>query len=362
MKTKTVASLALILATSSAFAQTSSQWQDHYYSTPTTSSSPWNLVRGPDGNIWFTEYGANNIGKLDPTTGQIQEFIVPTAGSGPLGLVFGPDGNLWFTEQQGNNIGRFTLATGLFDEFPIPTVNAYPFSIAVGSDGSLYFTESSPDLNAKVGKITMAGDITEIDLSDGQADPTGITRGSDGNIWFAQQFPYDCSADPTPPVARFGTMSASGTVSEFDLPPCHYPLNVASGSDGNLWFTEQVNGQIGTITTGGTVTEFDIPGVGVYSSPTAITASADGNIYFSENMGNTIDVVSPTGAISIAKQLTLAQANVNGMVEGPNPFGSGTAIWFTANDSIGVMYLDANGTSGAGTDNIFDATFDGSND
>lgn len=357
MKTRTVACLALMFASACVCAQTSPQWQDHYYPTPTQGSQPWNIVVGPDGNLWFTEYGASNIGKLDPATGQIQEFIIPTAGSGPMGLVAGSDGNLWFTEQQGNNIGRFNIATSTFDEFPIPTANAYPFSIAAGSDGNLWFTESSPDMNAKVGKITMAGDITEFSLADGQADPTGITRGSDGNIWFAQQFPYYCQSDPAPPPARIGTMSPSGTITEFQLPACHYPLNVATGGDGNLWFTEQVNGQIGTMTTGGTVTEYSIPGVGVYATPTAIVASSDANMYFSENTNNTIDVVTPAGVISIAKQLTLSPANVNGMVQGVNPFGSGNAIWFTANDNIGVIYLDDASTT-TSTDEIFDGTFD----
>ena len=57
------------------------------------------ITTGPDGNIWFTERGANAIGMINPTTHAISLFTVPTASAGPTGITAGPDGNLWFTEQ-----------------------------------------------------------------------------------------------------------------------------------------------------------------------------------------------------------------------------------------------------------------------
>ena len=38
-------------------------------------------------------------------TGAVTLFSAPGS---PFGLVAGPDGNIWFTEQIGNKIGRFT--------------------------------------------------------------------------------------------------------------------------------------------------------------------------------------------------------------------------------------------------------------
>jgi hypothetical protein len=40
--------------------------------------------------------------------GHVTEFAVPTPGSVPMRIVTGPDGNLWFTEQGANQIGRIT--------------------------------------------------------------------------------------------------------------------------------------------------------------------------------------------------------------------------------------------------------------
>ena len=42
---------------------------------------------------------------------------MPTAGSRPFGITTGPDGNLWFTEYGGDKIGRIT-PSGTITEFP----------------------------------------------------------------------------------------------------------------------------------------------------------------------------------------------------------------------------------------------------
>jgi streptogramin lyase len=53
------------------------------------------------------------------------EFSLSTAGSLPNGITMGPDGALWFTETGANKIGRVTTA-GVISEFPIPTAGSQP--------------------------------------------------------------------------------------------------------------------------------------------------------------------------------------------------------------------------------------------
>jgi streptogramin lyase len=73
------------------------------------------ITAGPDGNLWFTEYHGDRIGRINPTTGEVTEFSDGiTAGAYPNGITAGPDGNLWFTEIIGNRIGRITTAPGRF--------------------------------------------------------------------------------------------------------------------------------------------------------------------------------------------------------------------------------------------------------
>src|SRR5664279_1935753 len=110
------------------------------FPVPVQYSGPQGITGGPDGNLWFTEYQANQIGRITPA-GVITEFPIPTESSGPWGIVAGADGNLWFTERRGHNIGRIT-PTGVVTEFPGPThlLN----SIAAGADGNLWFTVVGP--------------------------------------------------------------------------------------------------------------------------------------------------------------------------------------------------------------------------
>ena len=67
------------------------------------------IAVGPDGNLWFTDAGQNEIGRIT-TAGAITKFPVPTAASGVFGIIRAPDGNLWFTEQAANKLGRITPA------------------------------------------------------------------------------------------------------------------------------------------------------------------------------------------------------------------------------------------------------------
>ena len=86
----------------------------------TAGSVPDVIVAGPDGNLWFTEYAGNRIGKITPA-GVITEYSVGISpSSAPWGIAPGPDGNMWFTESRGQRIGRIT--TG----FVAPTPSSVP--------------------------------------------------------------------------------------------------------------------------------------------------------------------------------------------------------------------------------------------
>ena len=60
------------------------------------SGTPYSIAAGPDGALWFTEFGANRIGASRPAARSPSP--IPTTFSGATGIAAGPDGNLWFTE------------------------------------------------------------------------------------------------------------------------------------------------------------------------------------------------------------------------------------------------------------------------
>jgi streptogramin lyase len=326
---------------------------------PTPSSTPDYITAGPDGNLWFTESDANQIGRITPS-GTITEFTIPTPYSEPVGIAAARDGNLWFTESHTNQIGRIT-PSGTITEFTIPASISHPLEITAGPDGDLWFTEGSANqigqitpvntdvrspitvpANATVttpaptsitfpagstiphGFVLPAGTITEFAIGTSASGPGGITAGPDGNFWFTE---YNANQ-----IAR---ITPEGTITEFAIPSSKSGTEeITAGSDGSLWFTETFRDQIGriaptattisnsatvpadaTITTPfsttfppgstipagtvlppGTITEFAIPTN--HSFPEGITAGGDGNLWFAEGFGNQIDRITPSGVFS----------------------------------------------------------------
>jgi virginiamycin B lyase len=145
----------------------------HYEMTefviPTPNSTPGPITSGPDGNVWFTEFGA--VGRITPS-GIITEFPTPNP-SIPFVITTGPDGNLWFTEyltaSGGDNVGRIT-PSGQITEFAIPTTTGLPFGITSGPDDELYFTEQSA---AMAGRMTPNGLFDMWSLTPGTG-PSGV--------------------------------------------------------------------------------------------------------------------------------------------------------------------------------------------
>lgn len=80
------------------------------------SSFPSVIEPGLDGAVWFTEEGANEIGRMAPD-GTLAQFVVPTPNAGLAGVAWGPDGNVWFAESNASRIGRLNPATGQITEF-----------------------------------------------------------------------------------------------------------------------------------------------------------------------------------------------------------------------------------------------------
>jgi streptogramin lyase len=289
----------------------------HEYEVPTSASTPNGIAAGSDGNLWFTEYTSNNIGRITPS-GTITEFPLPTANSAPRQIAAGPDGNLWFTEFSSNKIGKITTS-GTVTEYNVPTANSGPRGIVAGPDGDVWFTEFN---SGKIGKITTSGTVTEYTVPTANSGPRGIEPGPDGNLWFTENT-----------GSKIGKITTSGTITEYTtgLTANSQPARIRVGPDGNLWFTENIGNKIGKITTAGTISEFNIP-TGA-SAPVGITPSADGTLWFTENGGNNIGEITTAGAIT-EFHVPTSGAGPQDIVAGPD--GN---LWFTeqTGNQIGVI-------------------------
>jgi len=220
------------------------------YPLPHADSAPRIIALGADGNMWFSEHAGNRIGRITPD-GVITGFDIPTPASQPRAIALGADGNIWFGEFAGNRIGRIT-PDGKITEFPIPTPDSGPRALAAGPDGNIWFSEFRA---GKVGRITPKGVITEFMLPRPNSGPGDITAGADGAMWFVE---LSGSMDGMQPDGgRIGRIDMAGKVTEFELPvKTPSPINIAVGPDRNIWFTQ--GSKVGRVTADGRFSEVDL--------------------------------------------------------------------------------------------------------
>lgn len=129
------------------------------------------LEPGPEGNVWFTDYGDGAVGRIDPS-GQISEFTAEHLGPDSWlrhepgrtlqHLVAGPDGNMWFTLSGGwSGIGKVSQS-GDITVFPDGRAglgdDSNPQELAAGPNGELWFVSNTGVGAQSIGHIVPGDD------------------------------------------------------------------------------------------------------------------------------------------------------------------------------------------------------------
>jgi streptogramin lyase len=172
------------------------------YPTKTIDSGPRDITVGSDGNLWFTEINASQIGCMttkgnfcptvaaSSTCNAFAECQTSTPSSGPWGITTGPDGDIWYTENETDNIGCITTAGVACAEYSTSPYVGPIGIIYVPSSGELWFAARNSDA---IGQMNVSGVITPTQLPDGspypKPDPYYITMGPDGVPWFTENSP-----------------------------------------------------------------------------------------------------------------------------------------------------------------------------
>ena len=261
------------------------------YDLPGPSRFPWSGLPDGKGHIWMPYYGnANRIARLDPATGEVQEFRVPNkTTAGIHSAVPAPDGSVWFSEQGANKIGKWDPATQTITEYQhnyipgkeLTTAGGSRHTIRVDAQGNVWSTGSPlSKFDPKTGKFT---DFPEV--------PTayGIEADANGNIWFSEFVE----------TGKLGKVDAkTGKVTKYALPtPKAYPRRMALDPQGYVWVAEYRGGKIARFDVKKeTFQEFSLPG----GSPTPYAIALDRNnfIWYSSMDLDTINRLDPkTGTV-----------------------------------------------------------------
>jgi len=94
------------------------------YDLPKRTMEPHDVLLDSQGMAWFSDFGEQILGRLDPKTGKVTEFAVPELkhGSpvGGLGLQLGPEGNLWLGTMYQGAAAKFDRTTEKFQTWSMP--------------------------------------------------------------------------------------------------------------------------------------------------------------------------------------------------------------------------------------------------
>jgi|GEM_PF-1323863 len=309
------------------------------------------LAQGPDGKLWFAGrhylgYGAGYaavVGRATPS-GEVTDYTIPNLATPPgqsvdystaNAIAAGPDGALWFTaETPSPVIGRITLA-GEISQYPLPPAASTATSIALGPDGNLWFTEWKA---SRIGRITPAGEIAEFGLP-GSAQPVDITAGPDGALWFTEEGSN-----------QIGRITPTAAISQYPLPTrTSRPNRLTLGPDGNLWFTEvkapgigsyesKYADHVGRISTTGEVSQFRV--ADRESESGDIVSGPGGKLWFTTGgYGPNREIlwIAPDGRTAPGACVVVCGYQAEGLASGPDG-----RLWF----ATGIRYN--NGGGGAG--------------
>jgi len=178
------------------------------YDLPRPTVEPHDVIVDQRGIAWYTDFGEEYLGKLDPKTGKVTEYPVPELKQGfpqgSLDLEQDKTGNLWFGMMYQGALGKFDPVAEKFQTFPLP-----------------------PQYNDKIAQLNMLG----------------LQYTVDGKVWTndaGKQVIYRLDL-------KTGTYEMFDPLKKLPGPGPYSMYGIDSDAHNNLYFTEYQGNKIGRI-------------------------------------------------------------------------------------------------------------------
>ena len=287
------------------------------YETPGPDRMPWSAHPDKDGNFWVPYYGrANKIARLNPTTGEMQEFPVPNLGTAAIhSAVPAPDGSVWLTEQGSNKLGKWDPKTQKITEYQ-DTWGKH--TIRVAPDGMVWSTGGLTRFDPKTEQFTHIPEVP---------NAYGIAIDKQGDVWFAE-----LRAD-----GRIGKVDAKTLkVTKYQpTTPTGFPRRIVSADDGTIWFALFQAGKLSQFDPKTErFKEFPLPGP--RATPYAVGVDTEHKVWYSSEWMDVLGRLDPETGKVVEYPVPRAENTMRDFFrddQGRMWFGS------PANDRVGYFYL-----------------------
>jgi virginiamycin B lyase len=214
------------------------------YDLPRANAMPHDVVMDPDGMVWYSDFGSQFLGRLDPKTGKVTDFPVPVlkpdSPKGMLDLEFDKNNDIWIGMMLQAGIAKFDRKTEKFQVWSVPsdlnnggTQQAMVMPIHASVDGKVWMNDVG--FNG-VRRVDLASSKFESfepfkNLAKGHG-VYGIFADSANNLYMAD---FGDLHD-----AQIGRIDARTGAVTFYPTPTNYsrPRRGRIDSQDRLWFTE----------------------------------------------------------------------------------------------------------------------------
>ncbi len=191
-------------------------------------AKPHSVTPDEKGHIWYMGNKNGSLGRLDPVTGKIKVYNMPDeAARDPHTGVFDDHGILWFTLQHSNRIGRLDPETGDIQLKTLPTSRSRPYGIKVDQNGEIWVACNGSNCLIKVDPNTF--NLQEIKLPHEDTTVRRLDIAEDGTIWYVNSR-----------RGRLGSYNPiNGEIREWPSPsgPRSHPYAIEV-LDGVVWYNE----------------------------------------------------------------------------------------------------------------------------
>jgi virginiamycin B lyase len=143
----------------------------------------YSLTTDKDGNIWYSNPGTGQIGRVDWKTLQVKQWTPPTPNGYERRINIDANGIVWFGEYQNGKIGRFDPKTETFKEYPLPGGrDNFPYALALGSNQGVWYASYYRDVIGRLDPNT--GNLVEYPFPHSENTIREFFLDSQGRMWY----------------------------------------------------------------------------------------------------------------------------------------------------------------------------------
>lgn len=109
-----------------------------YKDLPPGPHSVYGIYSDSKNNLFFLDFGGENVGRIDAKSGKLTLFPTPTPRARPRRGRMDAQDRLWFGEFYGGKIGMFDTKTETYKEWPVPTPYTAPYDVVLDKNGEVW--------------------------------------------------------------------------------------------------------------------------------------------------------------------------------------------------------------------------------